>query len=306
MHSSASTDARHAAIAANNRIGIAAMIGAMGCFIVNDALIKYVSQSMASGQLLFLRGIAASLLVLLAAHALGATRHLARVTERPVLLRAGVDGIGSVLYVVSVMHLPLANATSINMASPLFITVLAAIFYGDAVGRARWIAIGVGFAGVLLIVRPQADGFNAFSLVCLVGTLLHSLRDLMTRRIHAGVPSILITLTTIVAVMLVSAALSATQVWQPIRAADLALLGVAAAFMASGYFLVVTSMRRGEMSLIAPFRYSALLFALALGFVVWGDVPDAVAACGIVLLFASGVYIVRASRRARAALPPLD
>jgi len=296
----------HASHARANRLGILAMIGAMACFIVNDALVKYASQTLPAAQLIFIRGVMASILVLAVAQAMGATRPIREITRGWVAARAVVDAIATMLYLVSLFHLPIANAMAINMASPLFITVLAALFIGERVGLSRWLAIGVGFLGVVLVIQPQAEGFNVYTLVCLVATVLIAVRDLVTRRVHVAVPSILITLSNTIAVMLLAGGLSLFEGWQALRAFELGLLAIAAVFLAAAYLLIVSSTRRGDLSLTAPFRYTGLLFATIAGFVVWGDVPNALAWCGIALLVGSGIYVLRASRRARAASPAPD
>ena len=292
---------RHASHISVNRLGILAMIGAMACFIVNDALVKYVSQTVPAAQLILVRGVMASLLVLAAARAMGATRRIREIARGWVAVRAIIDAIATVLFLVSLFHLPLANTTAINMASPLVIAMLAAVFLGERLGPPRWVAVGIGFLGVLLIIQPQAEGFNVYALVCLLATVLLSVRDLLTRRVHAGVPSILITLSNTVAVTLLAGGLSLVEGWRPFAAFEVGLLAVAAVFLSAAYYLIVISTRRGDLSLIAPFRYSALLFATIVGFMVWGDRPNALAWSGIALVIASGIYVLRASRRARAA-----
>lgn len=287
--------------ASANRRGILAMIGAMACFIVNDALVKYASQSMPAAQLIFLRGLMATVLVLAVARAMGATRHIREIARGWVAIRAIVDAVATVLFLVSLFQLPLANATAINMASPLFITVLAAAFLGEQLGAPRWLAVGVGFLGVLLIIQPRSEGFNVYAWVCLLATLLLSVRDLLTRKVHAGVRSILITLSNTVAVTSLAGVLSVLQGWRPFGPFELGLLAIAAAFLSTAYYLIVVSTRRGDLSLIAPFRYTALLFATVVGFIVWGDTPNALGWSGIALIIASGIYVLRASRRARAA-----
>jgi drug/metabolite transporter (DMT)-like permease len=282
------------------------MIGAMACFIVNDALVKYASQTMPAAQLIFVRGIMASVLVLAVARAMGATSRIREIARGWVATRAVVDAVASILYLVSLFHLPISSATAINMTSPLIITILAALLLGERVGAAPWLATGGGFVGVLMIIQPQAEGFNLYALVCLAGTVLLSVRDLITRWVHAGIPSILITLSNTVAVTLLAGAISVLEGWGPVGAVDVALLALAAVFLAAAYFLIVSSTRRGDLSLVAPFRYTGLLFATIVGFVVWGDTPNALAWCGIALLIISGIYVLRASRRARTASPELD
>ena len=294
--------------AAANRRGILCMVGAMGCFVTNDALVKFASQSMPSAQLIFIRGAMSVLLVLAVAHALGATARLREATRGWVAGRALVDATATMLYLGSLFHLPIANATAINLAAPLFMTMFAALFMAERVRGARWLAVGAGFLGVLLVIQPRAQGFNSWALVCLLGTLFHAARDLMTRRIHAGIPSILITLATAVAVTVVSGVGSLLQGWQPFGLFEFGLLALASVFLTGGYYFIISSMRHGEMTLVAPFRYSGLLFALVLGYGVWGEVPNALAWFGIALLIASGLYVLVSEKRrlpvAAAAAPP--
>ncbi len=290
---------------AANRRGIAAVSLAMASFVTNDSLVKYVSQSLPGPQLIFIRAVFAALLLLAVARAMGVlnTAGLRAMAQPRVLLRSGLDALGTFTYLTSLFHLPIGNATAINMATPLFITLFAVIALREGVGAGRWLAVAAGFAGVLLIVQPSAAGFNAYALLCLVGTLFHAARDLSTRTIDSRTPSILITLATALAVLLMAAGLTALQGWQTPTARQLLLLAAAAMFLSAGYYLVITGMRAGEMSVIAPFRYTGLLFALVLGWTVWGDVPNALAWAGIALLVGAGLYVVHGERgRSRAAL----
>ena len=301
MHSP--TSSPRAALAAANRRGILAMAVGMASFVTNDALVKYVSQSLPSGQLIFLRGLFATVLLLSVAHAMGATRQLAGLFQRRVLQRSGFDALATMTYLTSLFHLPIGNATAINMATPFVITLFAVLALGERVGQARWLALATGFAGVLLVVQPSAAGFNAYALLCLGGTLLHAARDLTTRFIDRRLPAILITVATAVAVSVLSGIWSLFQGWAPVSLAQLGLLAAASVFLSGGYYLLIVAMREGEMSLIAPFRYTGLLFALAIGWLFWGEVPNALAWAGIALLVAAGLYVLRSERsRAVAAL----
>jgi drug/metabolite transporter (DMT)-like permease len=289
----------HSPESAANRRGIAAMSLAMASFVTNDALVKYVSQTLPTAQLIFIRATFAAVLLLVVARAMGvlSAEGLRAMTQRRVLLRSALDALGTFTYLTSLFHLPIGNATAINMATPLFITLFAVIAFRERVGAGRWLAVAAGFAGVLLIVQPSATGFNAYALLCLVGTLFHAARDLSTRTIAASTPSILITLATALAVLLLAAVLTALQGWQPPTAKQLLLLAAAAVFLSAGYYLVITGMRAGEMSVIAPFRYTGLLFALVLGWAVWGDVPNALAWAGIAMLVGAGLYVLRSAGR---------
>jgi len=153
--------------------------------------------------------------------------------------------------------------------------------------------------GLMLVIQPRAEGFNYYALVCLVGTLFHAARDLMTRRIHAGIPSILITLATAVAVTVVSGVWSLLQGWKAFGLFEFGMLALASVFLIGGYYFIINSMRHGEMTLVAPFRYSGLLFALVLGYLVWGEVPNTLAWSGIALLIVSGLFVLHNERRYR-------
>jgi drug/metabolite transporter (DMT)-like permease len=281
-----------------NRRGILAMSAAMACFIANDAMVKYVSQTLPSFQLIFLRGAFSTMFLACALAAMGAWRHLAALRNGRVMLRAAIDALATVAYLTSLFYLPIGNATAINMATPLFLTLFAAVALNERVQLGRWLAIATGFAGVLLIVQPRAASFNAYVLLCLTGTVLHASRDLATRLISQSVPSIVITFSTAIAVTLLTGAGTLSDQWHPVSEEQLALLALAGALLSAGYFLLTISMREGELSVVGPFRYTGLLFALLLGYVVWGDVPHSGAWAGIEMLLCAGHYVAH-SQRAR-------
>ena len=277
------------------------MASAMASFVANDALVKFVSQSLPASQLIFLRGVFAIALLMLAAQLMGLLRKPAegelgpvqQVLLRPVIVRSALDALATLVYLSSLFHLPLGNATAINMATPLMITVFVVLVWHERVSVGRWMAILLGFAGVLMIVQPAADSFNAWALLCLAGTALHAARDICTRNIPGNVPSVLITLGTAVSVTALSGLLSLIQGWQAFTVVQLGMLAGASVFLSVGYYLLILSTRAGDMSVVAPFRYVGLLFALVLGWAVWGDLPNALAWMGIGLLLGAGLYMLR-------------
>jgi len=291
----------NSALAANRR-GILSMAAAMACFVANDTVVKLVGASMPTAQLIFLRGVLATVVVLLAVFASGAGARLRESVAPGVLPRAFAESAATVLYLSALFHLPLANAAAINLSAPLFIVVLAVVFLRERVGRAHWAAVFAGFAGVVLVVQPGLDGFNGWAIVCLVGALFQAVRDLLTRRIAAEVPVVLITLTTSAAVTVVAGALSLFEGWRAFGVRELGLLALAAAFLMGAYALIVDAMRHGEMSLVAPFRYTGVLYAIVLGYLVWGDVPNLLAWGGIALLVCAGLFVLHRERIRRRAL----
>ncbi len=283
-----------------NRRGIIAMIGAMTSFVINDAFVKYASASLPLGQIIVIRGVFAIAFLLGAAWwmglASGPGARLKEVAERPVVIRSLLDAIATFTFLTALFHLPLANATAINMAAPLCITLLSVLWLGERIGPMRWAVIAVGFIGVIFIVQPRGEGFNGYSLVCLLSTFFVACRDLYTRRINPGTPSILITIGTAIAVTATGVGLSLFQEWKPISAWQLGMLGAASVFLSCGYTLLIRAMRSGEVSVVVPFRYSGLLAALTIGFAVWGEIPNALAWIGIALLVSAGLYMVLSGR----------
>ena len=280
-----------------NLRGIRLMTAAMACFIVNDTLVKVASAWLPAGQLIFVRGLMATALVLAVMRATATPVSSLRRAGHVVGWRAGVDALATFAYLLSLFHLPLANATAINMATPLVITLAAALLLGERVGRWRWAAVALGFAGVLLVVQPGLEGFNAWAWLCLGGTALHALRDMLTRHVPASVPSLAVTLATAIAVTTLAGAVTLTQGWVPVGPRQLAVLAAAAVFLAAGYHLVIQATRIGELSAVAPFRYSGLLMAVASGWLVWGDLPNALAWAGIAAIIGSGLYLLRPATR---------
>lgn len=283
----------------NNRHGILAMSAAMLSFVLNDALTKFVSQSLAAPQLIFLRGMLASagliLLALLVIKLPPWRETLGHISHKWVFIRSFLDGMASLVYLSAMFNMPLANATAINMSTPLLIALLSALLLGQHVRGSHWGIMGAGFVGVLLVVQPQADGFNAWGWVALAGTMFHALRDLSVRFIPDHVPSILVTLSTAITATLMAGLWALWHPWQTVSGMSWALMTGAALFLSIGYFLLIKATRIADMTVIAPFRYMGLLMAVVMGFVVWGDVPNALAWLGMALLAAAGIVMIRES-----------
>jgi drug/metabolite transporter (DMT)-like permease len=279
-----------------NRRGILFMVISMTTFVGNDALVKMASAEMPSAQLIFIRGVFATIWIVLLARALGVTVRLRSLTGRWISARALVDAASTFTYLIALFHMPIANAIAINMAAPLLLTLLAVIVYRERVDIQRWVAVALGFLGVLLIIQPATEGFNAYSILCLGATLLHCVRDMMTRHIPGAVPSVVVTLATSLTVTLIAGAATLHTGWQPVQSESMAHVAGASVFLTIGYYFIILSTRTGDLSVIAPFRYSGLPVALLLGWLIWGDVPDLAAWVGIGLLCATGLYLLRRAR----------
>ena len=173
---------------------------------------------------------------------------------------------------------------------PLTLALGSAVFFAEPVGWRRWVAIGLGFVGMLLIVRPGTEGFSLYSVYALVAVACVTMRDLVTRRMSAVTPSLMVTLVSSLAVVLFGAVTSVGESWVPLTPTLAALIAGSAVFVISGYTLSVLVMRKGDVSFIAPFRYTGLIWALLLGALVFGDWPVPLTLCGAALIVATGSY----------------
>ena len=288
------------ALVTENRRGILYMVCGMSSLVLNDSIVKYVGQTLSVTELVSVRGVMAASILFVVAHALGATAQLRTLVDRRIVVRMVFDCLTTLFFIWSLMHLPIGNATAINLGAPLIMALLAVFFLGEHPGFRRWLAIGAGFVGIIMVIQPRLEGFNAWSLMCLAATVFQSVRDLLTRRIPYEVPTILIALATVAFITLIASGLTFAQGWQPVGAHELLLLAIAAVLLSAGYYFIIAGMRHGEMSVVAPFRYSGLLVALLAGFVGWGEVPSGVAWGGIALLLGAGVYLLHEERRRQA------
>ncbi|MBP1804488.1 DMT family transporter [Rubellimicrobium aerolatum] len=290
-----------------NGRGILYMVLAMGGFAVEDTFIKLLAQrGMPPGQILLVLGLLGMAGFAVAARARG-QRFLSRRLLHPMVLGRNLgEMLGTFGYVLAVALAPLTTATAIFQATPLATTMAAALILREPVGWRRWTAIGVGFAGVLLIVRPGTETFQAASLLALLAVVGLSARDLFTRRVPPATDSILLAGWGFGAVALVGALQLVVTggAVRPVGAEGPWLLAATVAG-AAGYWLLTESTRMGELSVIMPFRYSRLLFAMGIGIVVFAERPDLWTLVGAVMIVGSGVYsLLRERARARAALSP--
>jgi drug/metabolite transporter (DMT)-like permease len=280
--------------------GVASMLIGMAAFVSNDALIKLASVTTPTGQLVTIRNLIATAVILSLIHLTGQAAHLRRSINAVVLARSGFDILATLLYLLALFHMPIGNVTAINMATPLAMTAAAAVFLRAPVGWRRWTAVIVGFIGVMLIVQPRAEGFNAYALLAVGSVIFIVARDLTTRNIDQSIPSLVITLTNAVMVMLGALVMVAFEGWADIGLREYLLIVCAAFFLIAGYLLIVDAFRHGDLATVSPFRYTALIWALLFGFLIWGDLPNLLAQVGIVIVVASGLYVLHRERvRAR-------
>lgn len=283
-----------------NLRGILFMCLSMAGFTVNDTFMKAVTQTLPLFQAIALRGAIAILGLTLIAWGTGAFQHRIGGKDRGlILLRSLADVAATYLFLTALLHMPLANLSAILQALPLLVTLAAALVYGDKIGWRRMLAILVGFVGVLIIIRPGTEGFDHYALLGLGSVICVVLRDLMVRPMQGHVPSPIIALGAAVAVALMGWIGTAAQGWQPMSSAEVLKVTGASLFLIVGYISSVTAMRHGDIGLVAPFRYTSLLWAIVLGYLVFGNLPDGWTLIGASIVVGAGVFMLLRERRAR-------
>lgn len=291
---------------AHNRRGILAMLTAMTLFTGNDTLVKLASATYPPGEIMAVRGAFAVLTALGLTAAIGELRHLRGLASPMVLVRAAFEAGVAFLFITSLGHLPLANITAILQATPIILTLMAVLLGLERVGWRRWGAILVGFVGVLLVVRPSPAGFNVFAGLACAAAVAVAGRDLVTRFIGGHVPSAVVTLATTAAVTIAGLLLGLAEEWRPLAVPQMLLLAAAAVFVTLGNLAVVVALRSADISVVSPFRYSVIVVAIVIGFLVFGELPDPIASAGIALIALSGLYTIhRQSARSRGTTQPL-
>jgi drug/metabolite transporter (DMT)-like permease len=273
------------------------MSAAMLCFVLNDTIAKTLGGLVNVGEFIAIRGAFASIILAVMVVLMGKARDLPKSFARPVLARSVFDVISTFLFIIALFHMPLPNITAILQAVPLVVTLMAMAFLGEPVGWKRLSAILAGFVGVLMIVKPGGDGFNVYTLLAIGCVFTVALRDLLTRKLDGSTPSIIVAFANAVFVMLGGVVWMAFDGFEPVSPEHLLRILLGSVFLVGGYLLTVMSLRDTEVAHTAPFRYTLIVYALILGYVVFGDVPDLLSMLGIVLIVGSGLFTLYREQR---------
>ncbi|EKE44168.1 hypothetical protein OCGS_1684 [Oceaniovalibus guishaninsula JLT2003] len=292
-----------------NARGILLLIASMAAFAVEDAFVKTASAMLGPGQIMATLGVGGALVFALACRLRGRPVLTRDILDPAVLLRNGGEMVGTLGYITALTLIPLSLATAILQAGPLMVTAGAALFLGEIVGWRRWMAVVIGLAGVLVILRPGLDGFDPLALWAVLGVTGLAMRDLATRRVPRRVDAMQLSAWAFAGLVPVGLAVMAVNgtASMPDGPAVLALF-VALVFGCIGYATLTASMRMGDIAVIIPFRYTRLVFALVIGIAVFGERPDLLTLLGAAIVVLTGLYAFvrerQLSRRAAARLSP--
>ena len=274
------------------------MMMSMACFAVEDTFIKLLSARLPATQILFSIGFGGALITLVLAIVLNVNLADKILLNKHVISRTIADLFGALSFTSAMVLIPMSLLASILQATPLFVTLGAAILLGEKVGWRRWSAIFIGFLGVIIILQPGYGSFQLASLLGLAAVLCLALRDVVTRDMATEIPTLTVTFYACLAMG--SAGFIAYPFFGPPimpTTYEVIILICAAIIGLTGYFLLVLATRKGDVSVIAPFRYSRLLFSLGLASLILGEKLTLPILLGGLLVVSSGIYTFGRERR---------
>ena len=276
------------------------MVVSTGSYLVNDTLMKLATAGLPPYEVLFLRGVAAALWGFPLLFLLGYSRQIPLILERKVLHRNLLELAAILCYVVALANMQIADSTALGQITPLLMLVGSAILFGERIGGARMALIGVGFIGAVMVAQPTMQGISVYALLALGNAALSAARDLAGRKVGADVPGMIVAISAVV-VVLVGAGIAhlVSEDWVMPAARHLMLIASAGLFLIFGHFFIFMAYRVGPTSAVAPFYYCFTVWAVISGLLVFGQLPNTLAICGILLVVASGLAIVSLDERKR-------
>lgn len=280
--------------------GAVCMCGGIGILTVNDAIAKWLTEAYPVGQVIGVRGVLVLVLIYLFAASTGRRAQLRVTNWRLQLLRAAMIVLSTYCFIWALKLMAIADATAIAFAGPIATAALVVPFLGEFVGWRRWVAILVGFIGVLIMVKPTPETFSLAALLPLAATLCGSFRDIVTRKMHQTETSLSMLQVGVALVTLSGFASYFLGDWRPIAAGDILLFALSSIFVGAAQFLMIEAFRFSEAGFVTPFKYTGMVWAVLIGFIVWGDIPDVWILSGTVLVIGSGLYILHRERVRRA------
>ncbi|SLN17302.1 DMT family transporter [Pseudooctadecabacter jejudonensis] len=294
-----------------NLRGAALMTASMFGFAVEDALIKGLSGTVPTGQIVAFIGLGGIIAFAVGLVARGQPAFVASQRAPKVVLRSALEAVGSMFFVSSLALIDLTLASAIIQATPLVVAMGAALFLGQTVGWRRWLAILIGFAGVLLIVKPGAASFDPLVILAIIGMLGLASRDLVTRSLNSDISgphlSIAAFMGLVPAGLLLCVIWGQPLVWPTLYEWAILILCVFVGMVA--YLCIIAATRAGDAAFISSFRYSRMLFALVLGALFFSEVPDALTLLGVTIVIAAGLFTLlreaRLNRTSQASTDPL-
>ncbi|ESW70593.1 MULTISPECIES: DMT family transporter [unclassified Mesorhizobium] len=276
------------------------MVVSTGSYIVNDTMMKLATAGLPPYEVLFLRGAAATLWGIPLLFMLGYGKQIPLILDAKVLRRNLLE-LGAILcYVVALANMQIADSTALGQITPLLMLVGSSMLFGERIGGLRMALIGLGFIGAVMVAQPTMQGISVYALLALGNAALSAARDLAGRKVAADVPGMIVAISAVIVVLTgAGVAHLVSEQWVVPEIRHLLLMGGAGLFLIFGHFFIFMAYRVGPTSVVAPFYYCFTVWAVISGLVVFRQLPNALAICGILLVVASGLTIVSLDERKR-------
>ncbi|MER9870188.1 DMT family transporter [Mesorhizobium sp. M0136] len=276
------------------------MVVSTGSYIVNDTMMKLATAGLPPYEVLFLRGAAATLWGIPLLFMLGYGKHIPLILDAKVLRRNLLE-LGAILcYVVALANMQIADSTALGQITPLLMLVGSSMLFGERIGGVRLALIGLGFVGAVMVAQPTMQGISVYALLALGNAALSAARDLAGRKVAGDVPGMVVAISAVIVVLAgAGVAHLVSEQWVVPETRHLLLMGGAGLFLIFGHFFIFMAYRVGPTSVVAPFYYCFTVWAVISGLVVFRQLPNALAICGILLVVASGLTIVSLDERKR-------
>ncbi|MER9969697.1 DMT family transporter [Mesorhizobium sp. M0060] len=269
--------------------GIVTVCLAMALFAANDATIKILAERLGPAQVMLLRGCVGGAILLALGLVLGIGRQLWMALRPAVLLRALCDAMASVMFVMALVGMPVATITALIQLVPILTSVAGVLMFGDVMTRRQSLALAIGLLGVVMITRPSAEGVGMHFLFGIAAIVLLTTRDVITRGSAQRVPSLVVATCATLAIPVISIPQLSGETWHAVDLESAVLIGMLGGLVAAGNLLMIVAVRSAPLPAIAPYRYSAIPFALIAGAVLLGESPDALMLAGTGAIALGGV-----------------
>jgi len=276
------------------------MLTATCSYVINDTMMKLATEGLPPYEVLFLRGVAAFLLGMPMLVMLGYRTQMHLLFEPRVLTRNLFELVAILCYVVALANMPIGDASALGQITPLLVLLGVSILFGEKIGGVRMALICLGFAGALMVAQPTMQGISPYALLALANAVFCAARDIAGRRVAGHIPGMIVAMSAVVVVLAGAGVMHvSTEEWVAPGPHHLLLLLGAGFFLIFGHFFIFMAYRIGPTGAVAPFYYTFTLWAVISGLIVFGELPNVLALCGIALVVASGLTIVLLDERRR-------
>lgn len=276
------------------------MLTATLSYVINDTMMKMATEGLPPYEVLFLRGLAALLWGMPMLFLLGYRSQMLLMFEPRVLTRNGFELIAILCYVVALANMPIGDASALGQITPLLVLLGVSLLFGEKIGGIRIALIMLGFAGALLVAQPTMQGISIYAVLALSNAVFCAARDIAGRRIAGHIPGMIVAISAVIVVLVgAGAAHLLSESWVTPGPRHLMLLVGAGLFLIFGHFFIFMAYRIGPTGVVAPFYYTFTLWAVISGVIVFSELPNVLALCGIALVVAAGLTIVMLDERRR-------